>query len=45
MTPTDSSSRATVNASETSMRVCGRKALCTSGRAMVILAIPSAVVS
>ena len=30
---------------ETSMIVCGRKALCTSGRAIVILAIPSSVVS
>ena len=45
MTPTDSSSRATVRAAEISIRVCGRKALCTSGRQIVILAMPSSVVS
>ena len=41
ITPTSPSSRASVSASEMSISVCGRKALRTSGRAMVIFAIPS----
>ena len=45
MTPTTGSSLATVRAAEISMIVCGRKALCTSGRQMVIFAMPSSLVS
>ena len=41
ITPTWSSSRARLNASDSSNSVCGRNALCTSGRQIVILAIPS----
>src|SRR3954462_12253743 len=41
ITPTSRSSRARSSASETSISVCGRKALRTSGRLIVILAIPS----
>src|SRR3954447_14765939 len=43
ITPTSRSSRAFSRASEISISVCGRKALRTSGRAIVIFAIPSAV--
>src|SRR4051812_37208794 len=43
MTPTSGSSRASSNASRSSNNVRGRKALRTSGRQIVILAIPSAV--
>ena len=43
MTPTVSSSRASLKASASSNSVWGRKALRTSGRLMVILAMPSAV--
>ncbi len=41
MTPTEVSSRARSSACEISMIVCGRKALRTSGRSIVIFAIPS----
>jgi len=41
ITPTSPSSRAFVSASEMSISVCGRNALRTSGRAIVIFAIPS----
>src|SRR5438874_3329550 len=41
ITPTPVSSRARVNASDSSTTVSGRNALRTSGRSMVILAIPS----
>ena len=41
MTPIEVSSRASSIAREISMIVCGRKALRTSGRAIVIFAIPS----
>ena len=41
----DSSSRASFRACEISIRVCGRNALCTSGRQIVIFAMPSSVVS
>ena len=40
--PTSRSSRARPKASRSSASVCGRKALRTSGRSIVILAIPSA---
>ncbi len=43
ITPIDGSSRAALNACASSNRVCGRNALRTSGRLMVILAMPSAV--
>ena len=43
ITPTSGSSRATSIAPEISTIVSGRKALRTSGRSMVIFAIPSAV--
>src|SRR5580658_3870854 len=43
ITPTAGSSRAAVKASDSSNRVAGRNALRTSGRLIVILAIPSAV--
>src|SRR3954453_6487033 len=43
ITPTSRSSRAFSRASLISIRVCGRNALRTSGRAIVIFAIPSAV--
>ena len=43
ITPTAPSLRAICSARSTSTRVCGLKALRTSGRAIVILAIPSAV--
>ena len=43
MTPTVWSSRASSKASISSTIVCGRKAFRTSGRAIVIFAIPSAV--
>ena len=43
ITPTEVSSRARSSASEISISVCGRNALRTSGRSIVILAIPSAV--
>jgi hypothetical protein len=39
-TPTSASSRASLNAADISNSVCGRKALRTSGRLMVIFAIP-----
>src|SRR4051812_3682307 len=42
ITPTDVSSRARSNASESSTTVSGRKALRTSGRSIVIFAMPSA---
>jgi hypothetical protein len=45
ITPTDVSSRARSKASESSMTVCGRKALRTSGRLIVIFAMPSPDVS
>jgi hypothetical protein len=41
ITPTDSSSRATSNARISSITVCGRNALRTSGRLIVIFAMPS----
>ena len=41
MTPTSGSSRAWSNASDSWNSVCGRKALRTSGRLMVIFAMPS----
>ena len=41
ITPTVVSSRAFSRASETSISVSGRKALCTSGRLIVIFAMPS----
>ena len=41
MTPMFSSKRASENAVIISFTVCGRKALRTSGRLIVILAIPS----
>ncbi len=40
--PTSVSSRASSSAAATSTSVCGRKAFSTSGRSIVILAIPSA---
>ena len=40
-TPTSVSSRAASSAAPTSTSVCGRKALWTSGRSIVIFAIPS----
>jgi hypothetical protein len=40
-TPTDVSSRARSNASDSSITVSGRNALRTSGRSIVIFAIPS----
>ena len=43
ITPIDGSSRATSNAWESSNSVRGRNALRTSGRQIVILAMPSAV--
>ena len=43
--PTAGSSRASSSACEISTIVCGRKALRTSGRLIVIFAIPSPVVS
>src|SRR3954451_20047016 len=43
ITPTSRSSRAFSRASLISIRVCGRNAFRTSGRAIVIFAIPSAV--
>ena len=43
ITPTDVSSRARSSASETSISVSGRNALRTSGRSIVIFAIPSAI--
>ena len=45
ITPTPASSRASSSASEISTIVCGRNALRTSGRAIVIFAIPSPDVS
>jgi hypothetical protein len=42
ITPTEVSSRARSSASEISMSVSGRNALRTSGRSIVILAMPSA---
>src|SRR5205085_1569189 len=42
MTPTEGSSRARSKASESWKSVCGRKAFRTSGRSIVIFAIPSA---
>ena len=42
-TPTESSSRASENASCNSNSVCGRNAFLTSGRLIVIFAMPSAV--
>ena len=42
ITPTESSSRAILKASASSKRVWGRNALCTSGRLIVIFAMPSA---
>jgi hypothetical protein len=41
ITPVRGSSRASLNAAASSNSVWGRKALCTSGRLMVILAMPS----
>jgi hypothetical protein len=41
ITPTELSSRARSKAEDSSTTVCGRKALRTSGRSMVIFAIPS----
>jgi len=41
ITPTSVSSRARSNASDTSTSVCGRNALRTSGRLIVIFAMPS----
>ena len=41
--PISVSSRASSRAAEISISVCGRKALSTSGRSIVIFAIPSAV--
>ncbi len=43
ITPTEVSSRARSSASESSISVWGRKALRTSGRSIVSLAMPSAV--
>src|SRR5258708_14809686 len=40
ITPTDGSSCARLNASDSWNSVCGRNALRTSGRSMVILAMP-----
>jgi hypothetical protein len=45
ITPIDVSSRARSSASEISTSVCGRKALRTSGRSIVIFAMPSPEVS
>jgi hypothetical protein len=45
ITPTPVSSRACSKASESSMMVCGRNALRTSGRAIVSFAMPSPEVS
>jgi hypothetical protein len=42
MTPMTTSSCASVIAARISWTVSGRKALCTSGRLMVIFAMPSA---
>jgi hypothetical protein len=41
ITPTEGSSRARSNGLESSTTVCGRKALRTSGRLIVIFAMPS----
>jgi hypothetical protein len=43
MTPISASSRATLNACDNSNSVVGRNAFRTSGRLIVILAMPSAV--